>query len=41
MQYFHVNYEKLHRFCVEVFQGYGFNEEESNQITDVLLAADL
>lgn len=41
MQYFHVDYEKLKTFCKKVFQGYGFNEEESSQITDVLLAADL
>ncbi|MBE6933838.1 MAG: Ldh family oxidoreductase [Ruminococcaceae bacterium] len=41
MQYHHVNYEKLVRFCVESFKGYGFNEEEAQQITDVLLEADL
>ena len=41
MQYHHVNYEALHNFCVKVFQGYGFSEEQGNQITDVLLAADL
>ena len=41
MQYHHVEYGKLHEFCVKVFQGYGFNEEEAGQITDVLLAADL
>ncbi len=41
MQYHHVSYEKLHRFCVEVFKGYGFDETQSCQITDVLLAADL
>ena len=41
MQYHHVNYEKLVRFCVESFKGYGFNEEEAKQITDVLLEADL
>lgn len=41
MQYYHVDYAKLHEFCVHVFQGYGFTEEESNQITDVLLDADL
>ena len=41
MQYHHVEFGKLHEFCVKVFQGYGFNEEEAGQITDVLLAADL
>ena len=41
MQYHHVNYEKLVRFCVESFKGYGFNEEQAQQITDVLLEADL
>ena len=34
MQYYHVDYEKLHQFCVQVFKGYGFSEEEANQITD-------
>ena len=41
MQYHHVSYEKLERFCIESFKGYGFNEEESKQITAVLLEADL
>ncbi len=41
MQYHHVEYSALHKFCVKAFQGYGFNEEEATQITDVLLAADL
>ena len=41
MQYHHVNYEALHAFCVKVFQGYGFTEEQGNQITNVLLEADL
>ena len=41
MQYHHVNYEKLERFCIESFKGYGFNEEEAKQITAVLLEADL
>lgn len=41
MQYYHVDYQKLKTFCEKVFQGYGFSEEESCQITDVLLAADL
>ena len=29
MQYYHVDYEKLRTFCVHVFEGYGFSEEES------------
>ena len=41
MQYHHVNYEKLVRFCVESFKGYGFKQEEAEQITAVLLEADL
>lgn len=41
MQYHHVAYEQLKKFCEEVFKGYHFTEEESRQITDVLLAADL
>ena len=41
MQYHHVSYEKLVEFCHNVFKGYGFTGEQSAQITDVLLAADL
>ena len=41
MQYHHLSYEALRNFCIEVFKGYKFTEEESKQITDVLLAADL
>lgn len=41
MQYHHIQYEALHNFCQKVFQGYGFTQEQANQITDVLLAADL
>ena len=41
MMYHHVSYEKLKKFCVECFKGYGFTEEQGQQITDVLLAADL
>jgi len=41
MQYHHVSYEKLNQFCVECFKGYGFTEAQAQQITDVLLAADL
>ena len=41
MQYHHVSYEALRKFCIKVFQGYSFNEKQAEQITDVLLAADL
>ncbi len=41
MAYHHINYPEMRNFCIKAFQGYGFNEEQSTQITDVLLAADL
>ena len=41
MKYYHVDFKKVERFCIEAFKGYGFNEEESIQITEVLLEADL
>ena len=41
MLYHRISYEKTRNFCIKVFQGYGFSEEESIQITDVLLDADL
>lgn len=41
MAYQKVPYEATRAFCRKVFQGYGFNQKESEQITDVLLAADL
>ena len=41
MQYHHVSYPELVKFCVETYKGYGFNETEAKQITDVLLDADL
>ena len=41
MYYHRIAYDKTKTFCVKVFQGYGFSEEESIQITDVLLDADL
>lgn len=41
MQYYKIDYEKVERFCIEAFKGYGFNDEEAKQITEVLLAADL
>ena len=41
MQCYRVSYEKLVKFCHHVFKGHSFIEEQSTQITDVLLAADL
>ena len=41
MQYKRLPYEELKQFCIKAFQGYGFSEEQSAQITDVLLDADL
>ncbi len=41
MAYRHLAYEDVKKFCIQVFQGYGFNVKESEDITDVLLAADL
>ena len=35
-----VKYQEAVDFCVKCFQGYGFTKEESEKITDVLLAAD-
>lgn len=36
-----INIDKLHEFCIEAFEKFGFTNEESEIITDVLLAADL
>lgn len=41
MQYHRIHYAALHEFCVHVFRGYGFDTEQSTQITNVLLDADL
>ncbi len=41
MQYHRVDYNALRTFCIHAFQGYGFDETQSAQITDVLLDADL
>ena len=41
MDYKRLPYEPLKQFCIKAFQGYGFDSEESEQITDVLLDADL
>lgn len=39
--YRNFSYHKLHDFCLAVFLKHGFSREESAQITEVLLAADL
>ena len=41
MGYVKWSYETLNHFCGDVFKAFGFSEEESNQIKDVLLTADL
>ncbi|MBP3304573.1 MAG: Ldh family oxidoreductase [Oscillospiraceae bacterium] len=41
MAYRHLAYEDVKKFCIKVFQAYGFSQTESEQVTDVLLEADL
>lgn len=41
MAYQHWTYETLHRFCMDVFEKFGFSEAEAEVIQDVLLTADL
>lgn len=41
MGYIKWSYEVLNRFCHDVFRKFGFSEEESDTIKDVLLTADL
>jgi len=41
MDYMRIPYEPLRQFCEKVFSGYGFDEEQSRRITEVLLDADL
>ena len=41
MEYTRIDYRKTYDFCRKVFQFYGFSEEESDIITDILLDADL
>lgn len=41
MGYIKLPYEGLKAFCTDVFKGYGFIQEESEEIVDVLLRADL
>ena len=35
------DFEKIHELCCKIFQGYGFNEEESKVCTDIITKADL
>ena len=41
MGYVTWSFETLNRFCMDAFGAFGFSEEESGEITDVLLKADL
>ncbi|HBP37240.1 MAG TPA: malate dehydrogenase, partial [Clostridiales bacterium] len=41
MAYTRIPYQNTVDFCRRVFAAYGFSAEESEQITDVLLTADL
>lgn len=41
MAYVKWQYETLNRFCNDVFKAFGFSEQDSTTITDVLLTADL
>ena len=41
MGYVKWSYPILEHFCYDVFRAFGFSEEESKEIEDVLLTADL
>ena len=41
MQYHRVDYDALRAFCIQVFQGYGFDSAQSEQMADVRLDEDL
>ena len=41
MPYVNWQYETLNKFCDDVFRTFGFSEEDSAVISDVLLTADL
>ena len=41
MAYKYLPFYETQAFCIKVFQGYGFDEEDSRRITEVLLEADL
>ncbi len=40
MPYVNWQYETLNKFCNDVFRTFGFSEEDSAVISDVLLTAD-
>ena len=41
MDYIFLDYQELRAFCESVFRAYGFSKEESREIAEVVLAADL
>ena len=41
MGYVKPSYQELEKFCVDVFIAFGFNNEQSKVIADVLLKSDL
>ena len=41
MAYHLLDYAQLHAFCSAAFRSYGFDDLQSREITDILLAADL
>jgi L-2-hydroxycarboxylate dehydrogenase (NAD+) len=41
MSYKNYDCKKVESLCKRIFQGYGFSEEDSNIITDVLIASDM
>ena len=41
MAYQYWSYDTLHRFCMDAFTKFGFNEKEADIIQDVLLTSDL
>ena len=41
MGYVKWSYQVLEKFCYEAFRAFGFSDEESKDIEDVLLMADL
>lgn len=41
MAYHYLDYQQLYAFCSAAFRSYGFDQTQSDEITDVLLAADL
>ena len=41
MAYKYLPFYETQAFCIKAFQGYGFDEEDSRLITEVLLEADL